>query len=346
MNSIELFYQMFKLRYKLEDMNRPFVRPYRLALVGEPENIERMKEWMGEPTLCSGLPQAALECNFPAVGTICPELKTANVVICHLGDRRCPDAQLCTYLEAFSGDAEVLFLCEAQSFESDEPELVPFDASLPSTRTITPGDEEFSFMAAIFEALPNFSMRLARDYAKLRDGCVKSLINESARSMGLLAAASSVTVSLPVVGQLVGMLAVSAETFAITAAQLRLVLLIGALYGRPVDFFDRIGELWPVVGSAWGWRTAARELVGLLPAAGPVAKAAVAWSGTYFIGKASQRFYELGEHVPEEEMNRIADLAKTLADQACHASPNQPSLNVEAVLSASANHSTSEFFEG
>ena len=118
-------------------------------------------------------------------------------------------------------------------------------------------------------------------------------------------------------GGLLGLFAVSGETIYITAKQLHLALLIGAIYGRPIDFFARIGELLPVVGGAWGWRILAREAVGFFPALGALAKAVVAWSGTYTVGKLSQHFYQQGERqVSSEYREYIEAEARHLARQA------------------------------
>ena len=200
----------------------------------------------------------------------------------------------------------------------DMAELVPrFDSTLPAIMVLKANDGGASFYKYICQGLGNFVYVLARDYSLLRDNIVSLLIGRAAKDSAAAAAASGLTTSLPFVGAFLGLFAVSGGTIYITAKQLRLALLIGAIYGRPIDFFARIGELLPVVGGAWGWRILAREAIGFIPALGSLAKAAVAWSGTYTVGKLSQHFYRQGEqHISDEYREYIDAEAKHLARQA------------------------------
>ncbi len=200
----------------------------------------------------------------------------------------------------------------------DRAELVPrFDSTLPSIMVLKASDGGASFYECISTGLGNLAYTLARDYSLLRENLVSLMIAKAAKDSAAAAAASGFTTSLPFVGAFLGLFAVSGETIYITAKQLRLALLIGAIYGRSVDFFARIGELLPVVGGAWGWRLLAREAIGFIPALGSLAKAAVAWSGTYTVGKLSQHFYQQGErHISDEYREYIDAEAKHLAQQA------------------------------
>ena len=96
------------------------------------------------------------------------------------------------------------------------------------------------------------------------------------------------------------MLATSAETMMLTSSQLRLSFVIAAAHNRPLDFFDRISELWPIIGSAFGFRGVSRALVKRLPHFTPGLKAGIAFSGTYGIGEACRLYYEHGQPDSEE----------------------------------------------
>ncbi len=200
----------------------------------------------------------------------------------------------------------------------DMVELVPsFDSTLPAIMVLKAGDGGASFYKYLSQGLGNLVYVLARDYSLLRENMVSLMIAREAKDSAAAAVASGLTTSLPFVGAFLGLFAVSGETVYITAKQLRLALLIGAIYGRPIDFFARIGELLPVVGGAWGWRILAREAIGFIPALGFLAKAAVAWSGTYTVGKLSQHFYRQGEQQTSDEYREYIDAeAKHLARQA------------------------------
>jgi hypothetical protein len=62
----------------------------------------------------------------------------------------------------------------------------------------------------------------------------------------------------------------------------------------------------PIVGAAMFWRTLARDLVTLLPfAAGVVPKVAIAFAGTYAVGRAAQLYYVEGQKASPERMREF-----------------------------------------
>ncbi len=191
-----------------------------------------------------------------------------------------------------------------------------FDPTLPALYVLPSSLEGGMWAKLLSQRLPQWIYALARDFAVLRQNYVRELILSNANEAALVAAASSLTTSLPLVGWLAGVFAVSTETLYLTAKQMRLALLIGAVYGRSLDFFERMHELWPVLGGAWGWRVLAREAAGFIPALGVVAKAAIAWSGTYTVGALSQRFYERGEIIEAQDRQEVATEARELSRQA------------------------------
>ncbi|MGM9999172.1 MAG: hypothetical protein ACI38Q_07270 [Candidatus Bruticola sp.] len=195
-------------------------------------------------------------------------------------------------------------------------ELSPrFDSTLPSLGVLRSGCEAADFYAYLSKTLGVWIYTLARDYSSMRENIVSLMIKSAAKDCATVAAASGTFASLPIIGPFVGLFAVSGETLYITAKQLRLALLIGAVYGRPVNFTERISELMPVVGGAWGWRLLAREAVGFVPVLGAAAKAAVAWSGTYTVGRLSQHFYQTGA-ADDGYKEQIVQEADSLAQQA------------------------------
>src|SRR5919204_62888 len=103
---------------------------------------------------------------------------------------------------------------------------------------------------------------LAAHLPVLRREVCAELIADFARKNGILGAAVFVPgVDLPV----------------LTLNQLRLVLRIAAAYGEDVDA-SRAPEIAGVVGSAFGWRALARELLDFVPVAGWAVKGAVAYA--------------------------------------------------------------------
>lgn len=85
-----------------------------------------------------------------------------------------------------------------------------------------------------------------------------------------------------------------------TANQAKLALDIACVYGRDVSP-ARVPELVGVIGSAFGLRTVARELVGLVPVGGWALKAGVGYSGTLALGAALIGRFEVADGISEQE---------------------------------------------
>jgi uncharacterized protein (DUF697 family) len=117
---------------------------------------------------------------------------------------------------------------------------------------------------------------LAARLPVLRPAVCRHLIATFSRRNGMVAAAVFVPgVDLPV----------------LTLNQIRLVLRIALVYGEELDR-RRAAELLGVIGAGYGFRTAARELLDLVPVAGWAVKGAVAYAGTRALGEAAVRYFE------------------------------------------------------
>jgi uncharacterized protein (DUF697 family) len=97
------------------------------------------------------------------------------------------------------------------------------------------------------------------------------------------------------------------DMIVLTHNQIDLMLRISACYGLPPDPRDRLVELIPIVGGAFGWRAIARELVGIVPGGvGVAVKAAVAYAGTYTVGRAVSAYYANAKPVDARKVFRNA----------------------------------------
>lgn len=122
-----------------------------------------------------------------------------------------------------------------------------------------------------------------------------------------------------------------ADVAPITAAQVSMVIGVGYLSGRDLDMkgaLEFMGAMGVNVGAAWGFRQAARSLVKLLPIAGNAVSAAVAFGGTYALGKAAIAYF-IGE-ADEEEAKEIFhesrdDAADEYDAEAAGTGPSNPS---------------------
>ncbi|HEX3243906.1 MAG TPA: hypothetical protein VHX16_00730 [Chloroflexota bacterium] len=145
---------------------------------------------------------------------------------------------------------------------------------------------------------------LAYRFEPLRPCIVEHLVRDSSRTNGEFALVSSLPSLVPLVG---GIISSVADLFILTKNQVALVFRIAGIYGR--DMSDRTAvllEVAPVVGGAFLWRTAARSLVALLPAAvSAVPKTLVAYVGTYAVGQMAHYYYREGRRPSPEVLEQI-----------------------------------------
>jgi uncharacterized protein (DUF697 family) len=150
------------------------------------------------------------------------------------------------------------------------------DAAIPyvlATDVVRAG-EDFpleTIARAIAARLGEDGAPLAGRVPLLREAVCERLVESCARRNGLLAAA----VWIP-----------GADLPVLALNELRLVLRLAQAHG--VDSGrDRLPELAATVGAGFGLRALARELLDLVPVAGWVLKAAVAYGGTRAVGEAA-----------------------------------------------------------
>ena len=79
----------------------------------------------------------------------------------------------------------------------------------------------------------------------------------------------------------------------LTLNQVKLFLQIAAVYGAELSK-QRLKELIFILGGGLGFRTLARRLIHLVPAVGWAVRGSVAYSGTFAIGLATQKYFEYG----------------------------------------------------
>jgi len=165
----------------------------------------------------------------------------------------------------------------------------------------------------ILDLNKKFDLSLAYRFPILRPEMAGKLTHGTGTQNMIIALASSLPTNIPIIGIIIGLLAVAGETTVLTINQIKLCLQIAGLYGYELSFIDRVKELWPLVGSALGFRTIARSLVGFIPIAGPTIKAAIAYGGTYLVGEAARWYYEKGRVLTAEEKKKLYEDAKNRA---------------------------------
>lgn len=96
------------------------------------------------------------------------------------------------------------------------------------------------------------------------------------------------------------------DLVALTRNQIEMVLEIAACHDLAPDPKERLSELLPVIGSAFGWRAIARQLLTVVPfGGGVVVSGAMAYAGTRAVAKAVEYFYASG--------GKSLDLSKAVA---------------------------------
>jgi uncharacterized protein (DUF697 family) len=186
-------------------------------------------------------------------------------------------------------DLEVLGRLEGPLLVVLEGVELPMDASVEATRVRGiepehvlavkaghfPGKRVLRLIAA---KAGTSGPALAARLPALRPLVVETIIESAARRNGLIAAA----IWIP-----------GADMPLLTAVEMRMVLHLGVSHGVDVGP-DRAVELLGLLGAGFGLRTAARELLDVVPVAGWVIKGGVAYAGTRAIGRAAVEYFERG----------------------------------------------------
>jgi uncharacterized protein (DUF697 family) len=182
--------------------------------------------------------------------------------------------------------------------DSDVPSQVDFVLYEPGLNgpkgafTVNPrAPEETS--AEILHAHDNISLALARHFPGFRRPLIDRTIQTVARENALFAVATALPDVVPSLIELPWAFGeFASDTFFLTANQLRMAFLIAAASGHEVGFAHQKAAIATIIGSAFGWRALARELVGKIPLGGGlIPKGAIAYAGTFAVGKALERAY-------------------------------------------------------
>src|SRR3954470_15176124 len=163
-------------------------------------------------------------------------------------------------------------------------------------------DDPESTIAEILSKRTEDALALARQFPPLRKAVTDQIIMSVAKENALFSIATALPNILP------SMMALpwafgefASDTAFLTANQIRMAFQIAAAYGGEVGFSNQKGAVVSIVASAFGWRALARELAGKIPLGeGLIPKAAIAFAGTYVMGKGIQRFVNGATYNSEE----------------------------------------------
>jgi uncharacterized protein (DUF697 family) len=98
----------------------------------------------------------------------------------------------------------------------------------------------------------------------------------------------------------------ASDTVFLTVNQIRMAFLIAAACGKEVGFGGQKGAILSIAAGAFGWRALARELVGKIPLGGGlIPKGAIAYAGTYAVGKGLEFYYRGNGALPRSRRKAL-----------------------------------------
>jgi hypothetical protein len=177
----------------------------------------------------------------------------------------------------------------------DRVDLVLYEPGLDMAEDAYPLDlaDPHPGLAQIIREHDDLALTLARQVPVFRGPAVDRFIHTTARENALFAIATALPDVIPNLMEMPWAFGEwASDTAFITANQVRMAFQIAAACGREVGFARQKFEILSIGAGAFGWRAIARELVGKIPfGGGLIPKGAIAYAGTFVVGKALERLY-------------------------------------------------------
>lgn len=148
------------------------------------------------------------------------------------------------------------------------------------------------------EGRPDLRLALARQLPATRVPIVDQLVEETARANAIYAASSSMAELIPVLNLPFN----AADLLVLSKNQLVMAYKIALAAGLRGQSREIMTEVVGVVGGGFLFRQVARQLVGLIPVVGIVPKVAVAYAGTWLIGRSVFLWATEGRRLDTREM--------------------------------------------
>jgi len=149
---------------------------------------------------------------------------------------------------------------------------------------------------AIVASQYDIEIALARLFPQMRKAVADRIVHRVSRENAMFALVTALPNVIPTVLELpwaVGEFAT--DTAFLTMNQVRMALLMAGAYGHNIGYKEQKAQIAVIVAGAFGWRALARELVGKIPLGGGlIAKAAVAFAGTYVVGIGLEKVHRTG----------------------------------------------------
>jgi uncharacterized protein (DUF697 family) len=151
--------------------------------------------------------------------------------------------------------------------------------------------------SALLAATPrDLHLALARQLPALRDRVFEDVVDETASANASFALATGLAETVPALTVPLNL----GDIVILTKNQLVMCYRIALAGGRDGDPSRLIGEILGVLGGGLLFRQVARQLVGLIPVAGLLPKVAVAYGGTWAIGRTMAAWVTDGRAITGE----------------------------------------------
>ena len=156
---------------------------------------------------------------------------------------------------------------------------------------------------ALVSAVPSGQrLALARQLPPLRDAVFDLLIDDTAKANATYSFTTAMAEQVPVLDVPLNL----ADIVVLTKNQLLMGYRIALGAGKSGRARDVIGEVLGVIGGGFLFRQAARSLVGLIPMAGVLPKVAIAYTGTWAIGRAVVLWATQGKRMSPSAIGRLS----------------------------------------
>lgn len=179
--------------------------------------------------------------------------------------------------------------------------------SAPTGSLIYHPEYPLSLVSKALEQHPDEGLVLARHFQPFRGPFVQKAISTTCRENTLFSITTALPDVIPSLIELPWAVAEFASDSAfLTMNQVRMAFQIAGASDREVGYMEQKSEIAAVIGSAFGWRALARQVIGKIPfGGGLIGKAAIAYAGTKVLGLSLDRYYLTGYSYSREERSHL-----------------------------------------
>ena len=174
-------------------------------------------------------------------------------------------------------------------------DLILFEEGIPASKgTYTfQRDNPAATADEILRGNQDIELALARQFPAFRRRVVEKTIHAVSVENALFAVATALPDIIPSLVELPWAFGeFASDTVFVTGNQIRMAFVIAAAFGKEVGFVNQKGAIFTIAAGAFGWRALARELAGKIPLGGGlIPKGAIAYAGTYTVGKSLELYY-------------------------------------------------------